>query len=166
MIEVDILSVAVRLHSMQHRDKDWSKIVYEDHSWDRDFRNDSFIYDGFSMNFSPAGSLDNFRLKRSFKMFTRFQIEKEFFLSRLLEDENLLSKKDHADATCIALTVQKTREYFPRRNILSTSIDTFTVDLLKSAKWTQISVMAIQNMALVWKNLFTKIFLLLKMMAI
>jgi hypothetical protein len=26
-------------------------------------------------------------------------------------------KKDHADATIIALTVQKTREYFPRRNI-------------------------------------------------
>jgi hypothetical protein len=45
---------------MQHRDKDWSKIVYEDHSWDRDFRNDSFIYDGFTMSFAPAGALDNF----------------------------------------------------------------------------------------------------------
>ena len=58
-----------------------------------------------------------FHLKRSFRIFTRFQIEKEFFLSRLSEDESLLSKKDRADASIIAQTVQKTQEYFPKRNI-------------------------------------------------
>ena len=64
-----------------------------------------------------APELTIFRLKQSFRIFTRFQIEKEFFLSRLSEDENSLSKKNRADASIIAQTVQKTQEYFPKRNI-------------------------------------------------
>jgi hypothetical protein len=60
MIEVDILSVAVRLHSMQHRDKDWSTIIYEDNSWERDFRNDSFNCDVSCMTSGNYYGLDNY----------------------------------------------------------------------------------------------------------
>ena len=45
---------------MQHRDKDWSSVIYEDNSWERDFRNDSFNCDAECLNSGYYNGPDNF----------------------------------------------------------------------------------------------------------
>jgi len=49
-MEIDRMAIVVRLYSMQHRDKDWSTLAYEDQSWERDFKNESFKYEDPMMN--------------------------------------------------------------------------------------------------------------------
>ena len=50
IMEIDRMAIVVRLYSMQHRDKDWSTLAYEDQSWERDFKNETFKYEDPMMN--------------------------------------------------------------------------------------------------------------------